>query len=71
MEETKIIPLLTKAPPTTQQKVVTATDLIRQCNEAASKMSTGNDNRVLLLNCAYAIRQLVDRLAMHEGERVS
>lgn len=37
-------------------------DLIRQCQDAAGKMSLSNPNRLLLTNCGYALQQLVDRL---------
>lgn len=66
-DDTKLPPQI-NIPPVVNQKVITATDLILQCNEAASKMSASNPNRVLMMNCGYAIRQLVDRLAFHEKE---
>lgn len=49
-----------------EQKTVSITDLIQSCNVAAQKMSANNPNRNLLMNCAYAMRQLVDRLARYE-----
>lgn len=49
------------------QKVISVSDLIHQCNEAVSKMSANNDHRILIMNCGYVMKQLVDRLAFHEG----
>lgn len=45
---------------------VSISDLINQCNAAAAKMGTSNDHKLLLMNCAYAMRQLVDRLHKFE-----
>lgn len=47
---------------------VTVSDLIDQCNNAVEKMSVNNPNRTLVFNCAFAMRQLVDRLAKYEAE---
>lgn len=67
-EPIRMLPPLHTGPSILNAKVVSISDLINQCNEAASKMSAGNDNRNLIMNCAWAMRQLVDRLAFHEGE---
>ncbi len=37
------------------------------CNDRASGMGNTNENKALLLNCAYAMKQLVDRLSLQEG----
>lgn len=50
-----------------EQKAVSVTDLITLCNNAARLMSIKNPNRWLLMNCGYALRQLVDRLANYEA----
>lgn len=48
------------------ERVTRVSDLIDQCHAAAAKMSADNDHRILLENCAYAMTQLVDRLASYE-----
>jgi hypothetical protein len=50
------------------QRTISVADLIRHCNETASKMGSDNPNKVLLLNCAFAMKQLVDRLEFHESK---
>ena len=47
-------------------RVISASDIITRLNEASAKMSVTNPNKTLVLDAAYAIRQLVDRLAFHE-----
>lgn len=49
-----------EAPPSMRKTSVS--DIINQCNEAASKMGANNDHRILLFNCAFALKQLVERL---------
>lgn len=49
-------------------RVITASDIITRLNEASSRMSVSNPNKTLVLDAAYAIRQLVDRLAFHEAK---
>lgn len=65
-EVTRLIPLDDQSQP--KRRVMSVTDLITECNESAAKMSVHNSHRVLLMNCAYALRQLVDRLAFHENQ---
>jgi hypothetical protein len=43
-------------------KVLSVGDLTRACNDAAGKMSNLNPHKLLLLNCAYALQQLVRRI---------
>lgn len=50
---------------------MSVTDLIMACNRAIGKMSVGNPHKLLLLNCAMAMRQLVDRLAKYEDQKVN
>lgn len=56
------------APPPELRRVTTIADLCHQCNDQASKMGRTNPNKQLLLNCAYAMQQLVQRLDFHEGK---
>lgn len=49
------------------QKAVTISDLINDCNAAAATMGNNNPNKSLIMNCAYAMRQLVDRLDQYEN----
>lgn len=49
-------------------KRVSISDLITSCNDTADKMGMGNPNRQLVLNCAFALRQLVDRLGRFEAD---
>lgn len=49
-------------------KKVSISDLIVQCNDAAGKMGMGNPHRQLVLDCAFAMRQLVDRLGRFEDD---
>lgn len=53
-----------------EQKAVTVSEIIERCKEAAMGMSAHNPNRNLLMNAAYALRQLVDRLDRYEGSGV-
>ena len=46
---------------------VTVGELIRKCNAAAERMGVGNPHKELMFNCAFALRQLVHRLAQAEG----
>lgn len=41
---------------------VSISDLITQCNDAVQKMSANNPHKILMFNCALALRQLVDKL---------
>lgn len=41
---------------------LSVSDLIRGCNDAMQKMGNGNPHKILIFNCAAALRQLVDRL---------
>lgn len=59
-----------KPPPPEQRKVLTIADLTHQCNDAASKMGNNNPHKSLLLNCAAAMQQLVQRLEYHESKVV-
>lgn len=52
-----------------ERKAISVTDLIKMANEAASKMSTGNQNKWILLNLGYALKQLVDRLEKYENPK--
>lgn len=56
------------APDATEQHVISIGDLMRMCNMAAERMSVSNPNRLLLMNCAYAMSQMVDRLAKYESK---
>jgi hypothetical protein len=49
-----------------QPKEQTISDLITECQDAASKMSVTNPHKLLLLNCCSALGQLCDRLWEHE-----
>lgn len=51
-----------------KEKVVSVGDLVRMCNEAASKMGVDNDHKVLILNCGYALQQLVARIDQLEQQ---
>lgn len=46
----------------TEPQVTTVSDIITRCNEAADKMGNGNPNKRVILDAAFCIRQLVDRL---------
>ena len=48
-------------------RMVSVGDLIRMCNEASRKMGSRNPNKGLLLTCASAMNQLVDRLSELEN----
>ncbi len=49
-------------PDAPEQRAISVTDLIHKCNAAASGMSVLNPHKLLILNCGYALRQLVERL---------
>jgi len=49
------------------ERQVSVTDLIHALNDAASKMSSGNYHKLLMVNAAWALKQLVDRLYVLEG----
>lgn len=53
--------------PEKERPKISIGDLMRQCNTAASKMGVQNSHRGLLLNCASAMQQLVDRLEASEA----
>lgn len=53
--------------PGIKEKVVSVGDLIRRCNDAAQRMSNGNPHKMLMLNCGYALHQLVGRVAKLEA----
>lgn len=55
-------------PPPESRRVISIANLCHQCNDQASKMSRTNPNKRLLLDCAYAMQQLVQRLDFHEGK---
>lgn len=48
---------------------VSVSELISACNQAVERMGNNNPNRYLLVNCAFAMRQLVDRLAKLEDRQ--
>lgn len=52
------------------QKAVTVSSLIQQCNYHVAIAKKHDPRRLLLQNCAMALRQLVDRLALYEPEGV-
>jgi hypothetical protein len=54
-------------PNAAEQVQISIDDLIAMCHERANKMGSGNPNRLLFLNCAYAIHQLATRLSFFEG----
>lgn len=56
------------APPPEAREVVSIAQLCHECNEQSSKMSVTNPNKRLLLSCAYAMQQLVQRLEFHESK---
>ena len=65
-----------KPPEGSHFKPTSVSDLIRQCNAACETMGVNNTNRHLIWNCAFALRQMVDRmdglerrLVQHEGNR--
>lgn len=58
------------APPPESRRVMSIADLCHECNTQSGKMSVTNPNKQLLLNCAYAMQQLVDRLEFHESKVV-
>lgn len=49
------------------QTAISVNDLISMCNKAARQINTKKSNRLLLLNCGYAIRQLAQRLDAYEN----
>lgn len=51
-----------------EQGRVSVGDLIRMCQQAANsrRKSIPKHHRLLLMNCAYALQQLVQRLDAHE-----
>lgn len=55
------------SPISEERRAVSISDLIHRCNDAAGKMSAENPNKILLLNCASAFKQLVDRLEAFEN----
>lgn len=56
-------PSLQASPPQTGDPgAISVGDIIRRCNDAASHMSPGNDHRNLIILCAHALSQLVNRL---------
>jgi hypothetical protein len=48
------------------QIVITTSDMIVMLQRRAMRRKTIKKDRLLLLNAAYTIRQLVDRLAQYE-----
>lgn len=44
-------------------RTITTSDMIRMCQERAHHQYTSPQNRQLLMNCAFTIRQLVDHVA--------
>lgn len=50
----------------TDARTVTVGELVRRCNIASRGMGANNPNKLLLLNCGYALNQLVRRI--HELE---
>lgn len=56
-----------KKKPESEWETTTASDVITRCNEASSKMSNTNPHKVVLLEAAYCIRQLVDRLDKYDN----
>lgn len=62
------LPLLHNTPSTPNVRVMSISELITACNEAGAKMSNSNDHRHLVMNCAWAMRQLVDRLDAYESK---
>lgn len=51
------------------EKLVTVGDLMRQCNVASDGMSVNNPNRMLLVNCVYTMKQLLDRIELLENPK--
>jgi len=52
----------TASSPAIVTRSVSISELIIQCNEAMSVMSQHNPHKMLIFNCAVALRQLTDRL---------
>jgi len=48
---------------------ISVSELITRCAEASKLMSRTNPHRVLLWNCAFALRQLVERIDRLEGSK--
>lgn len=51
-----------------EQRKVSVSELIHQCNDAVSKMSADNDHKLLIFNCGYAMRQMLDTIGRLERE---
>jgi hypothetical protein len=48
---------------------ISVSELILHCQEMADRQGIANQTKFLLLNCATAMRQLVDRLAFYEDPK--
>lgn len=52
-----------------EMRPMSVSDLIRLTNHTAAKLGKKHrKTRVILFNCAFALKQLADRLAKAEGE---
>lgn len=56
-----------KAAPVPEPQIRTAGDVIRDCNDAASKMGNGNPHKNLVLEAAWTIHSLVQRLQKYDA----
>ena len=45
-------------------------ELTHRCNAAAQRMGVNNPNKLLLLNCGYALQQLFRRIDELENPRI-
>lgn len=52
-----------------QPKITTVGDVMRRCNEAAEKMGGGNPHRQVMLDAAFCISQLLNRLEEFDKDR--
>lgn len=59
------------SPVAKERETVSVADLTRMCNEAAAKMGVKNPNKLLMLTCATALQQLVQRLHDLEHPKVT
>ncbi len=48
--------------PSTPRPIATVASLINRCTQLAQHLSVRNDCRPLLMDCAYALQQLTERL---------
>lgn len=67
-KEDKIAKLEKQEQPKQERPQLSVSDIISRCNDAGSKMSAKNPNKILMYLCASALRQMVDRLSYYERQ---